>query len=476
MAGFGYPNAFCYFVFFAFLPIAVGFLAASSKPLKTLLIVYLGGILFMPERIEYDLPLIPPIAKGEIAALSCLLGAMIKLQKRIFKLPPGLSAELVVPLIIVGAVITASQNTDPMVIGNRGEVVLPGHDFMEGVGLGIRELFQIGIPFFLGRLLFRDEHDLKLLVTGFATAALIYTPFIWFELRMSPQAHNYVYGFMQHFFGQTVRFGGYRPMVFMQHGLAVAMLMLSGTVAAFTSAKAGLKILKFKAWPVAYYLFVVLVLCKSVAAIILGCLVLPLIKWGKPKRQVQLITIFCAITVIYPTLKVTDTFPSEAIVAAARALINEERGQSMEFRFQNDEILVEKAQEKLWFGWGGYGRSRIYDWSGKDISVTDGYWVIHLGARGIVGLYGNFALLLIPLWFARKRIKNVQDKQQRMLLTGLAFMVALFTVDLLPNGLYNSFPFFLAGALASLSAALGGKQRARRPVVAAPPQALRHAA
>src|SRR5439155_21163091 len=54
---------------------------------------------------------------------------------------------------------------------------------------------------------------------------LVYVPLCWFEVRMSPQLHVWVYGVRHHAFVQQMRDGGYRPMVFMQHGLMVAMWM-----------------------------------------------------------------------------------------------------------------------------------------------------------------------------------------------------------------------------------------------------------
>ena len=45
-------------------------------------------------------------------------------------------------------------------------------------------------------------------------------PFVGIML-ISPQLHFMTYGFYQHEFTQVVRMGGYRPMVFLQHGIAV---------------------------------------------------------------------------------------------------------------------------------------------------------------------------------------------------------------------------------------------------------------
>ena len=39
-----------------------------------------------------------------------------------------------------------------------------------------------------------------------------------------------IYGFNQHMFAQAVRESGYRPVVFMQHGLMVALFLVSGSI------------------------------------------------------------------------------------------------------------------------------------------------------------------------------------------------------------------------------------------------------
>src|SRR5437870_12226972 len=62
----------------------------------------------------------------------------------------------------------------------------------------------------------RDGH-----VTGVQTCAL---PIL------NPQLHLWIYGFRQHSFAQQMRDGGYRPLVFMQHGLMVAMWMAMTTL------------------------------------------------------------------------------------------------------------------------------------------------------------------------------------------------------------------------------------------------------
>ena len=66
-----------------------------------------------------------------------------------------------------------------------------------------------------------------------SSAALIYAPLCLLELRLSPQLHRWVYGYHQHDFVQTMRDGGYRPMVFMEHGLMVSFWMAAAALTAF---------------------------------------------------------------------------------------------------------------------------------------------------------------------------------------------------------------------------------------------------
>lgn len=58
-------------------------------------------------------------------------------------------------------------------------------------------------------------------------AGLIYTVPMLYEIRMSPQLHTIFYGYFPHSFGQQARGGGFRPVVFMGHGLLVGFLRLS---------------------------------------------------------------------------------------------------------------------------------------------------------------------------------------------------------------------------------------------------------
>ena len=49
-------------------------------------------------------------------------------------------------------------------------------------------------------------------------------------------------------------------------------------------------------------------------------------------------------------------------------------------------MLAAKAMRRPVFGWGGWGRSRVHDEWGTDLSITDGLWIIQFGQLGQVQL------------------------------------------------------------------------------------------
>src|SRR5207245_2594993 len=91
--------------------------------------------------------------------------------------------------------------------------------------------------------------------------------------------------------------------------------------------------------------------------------------------------------------------------------MSESRASSLEFRFVQEEELLKHAAERPWFGWGRYGRNRVYkeDWQGigVDTSVTDGRWIITFGQFGIVGFLAEFGLLAIPIFRAARALKYI---------------------------------------------------------------------
>ena len=71
-------------------------------------------------------------------------------------------------------------------------------------------------------------------------------------------------------------------------------------------------------------------------------------------------------------------------------------------------------------------------------------------------------LLVVPILLLWRRLGRIRSLLDRRLLTALALFSSLLTVDLLPNGLFNCLPFFLAGAVHGLMSGIVKSQPSRK--------------
>jgi hypothetical protein len=175
-------------------------------------------------------------------------------------------------------------------------------------------------------------------------------------------------------------------------------------------------------------------------------------------RLRQTIAVGLAVVVLlYPVLRETNLFPVSDILQAAGE-VAAEREQSLLFRFQNEDVLLAKARQRILFGWGQYGRNETYDEFGRPASVTDGQWIIAVSILGVVGFVTEFGILLVPIVLARRRLRAIRDKDDALLVSGLSLLIGILAVDLLPNALWSAYPYLLAGALTGASRAMALKQ------------------
>ena len=99
----------------------------------------------------------------------------------------------------------------------------------DGLSQAMYQSISWGIPYFIARIYFKDASSIKILALSIFIGCVVYIPFCWFEMIMSPQLHRLTYGYHQSDFIQTLREGGgFRPMVYMDHGLMTSMWMALG--------------------------------------------------------------------------------------------------------------------------------------------------------------------------------------------------------------------------------------------------------
>ena len=389
---------------------------------RAVLVSFIGAVLFLPQA-AITLPGLPDITKISVTSFSVLLAVALfdtarLLRFRLSWVDLPMLAWCLAPL--------------PSSIVN-------GLGVYDGAAGALSEMFTWGIPYLIGRIYFNDLASLRELSIGILIGGLIYVPLCLLEIRLSPQLHRWVYGYHQHSFQQTIRFGGYRPMVFMQHGLMVGMWMTSASLIGVWMWKTG-ALRHLLGVPMALLVPVQLattVLCKSTAALVLligGLFLLFVNRWA---RLSLLIACFAAIPPAYVTARVRGYWSGQQLVTLAQR-IDMERAESLSTRFETETLLADKAMQRPAFGWGRWGRWRLYDEYGRDITTSDSLWIIALGETGVVGLAALPAALVLPCWLVLKRVPAGQwCLPAAAPLAALTMVVALYAMDNLLNAMLN---------------------------------------
>jgi hypothetical protein len=416
------------------------------RPQTAALITILGGDMFLPELVNFKLPLMPPLEKHNVPYLCVLIGCLIRRPSLVTTVCRERWFVFLTFTVAVGGLMTGLTNGAPVAV-RHFHPAIAGIHATDGLYSAAVNLSLVFLPFYLGWALFRTERDLRSLLEGLVIAALVYVPFAVWELRMSPNLHLWIYGYAQHDFGQTIRGTGYRPMVFMAHGLSLARFFFIGICSAFILGRLNARVFSLPAKPVGWFLLLILILCKSLGATMFAGLAVPLLLRSKPTTQARVGFVLALFVGLYPLLRTWDLIPTDQILSTLRALVGEDRTESLAFRFFNESLLLEKARQQLIFGWGQYGRNFApRGWDQQ--AVADGYWVIQIGIIGLVGFISTFGPMLIPLLQTPSRRKAIVFEPHRRLLGGLALILGLVALDWIPNGLFSPYPYLLVGALA----------------------------
>jgi hypothetical protein len=330
----------------------------------------------------------------------------------------------------------------------------------DGLSQVLQQTVTWGVPYLVGRLYFTDLRALRELALGVVLAAVAYAPLCLAEIRLSPQLHRAVYGFAQHDFVQTVRFGGYRPMVFFKHGLTLATWMVTAllmgawlwwTGASERSGGGRDQLDAYLCWFV-LLLLPMAVLLKSTGALVLGAAGWAVLCLGKLWPTRLWLVLLMPVPLIYVAARTSGAWTGQELVAWVRTNLSADRAQSLSFRLKNEEELIKQALKRPAFGWGGWGRARPHDEEGKDNSVTDGLWIITLGDRGFVGLAALGAVFLLPvLRFAWLFPPGSWSGRLVAPAAVCAVVFLLWSIDALMNGGFNHLYPLIAGGVAGLT-------------------------
>ncbi len=412
------------------------FLCNKFKSHKAVIISVIGGVMFLPQ-IGFEIPGLPDYDKRTAIALGLLLGARLSGMRKATNFQWQLYD---LPMVVFCCVPLISS-----LLNDLGSY--------EGISGILDRIVFLGIFYLAGRMYFTSLGSLRDLVVGIVVGGLIYMPLCWYEIRMSPQLSNIFYGFFPHSFAQQYRYGGFRPVVFMSHGLMVALWMSICTVTAFWLWRSG----KLKhIWIMSMSIIVVLltgttVLCKSAngwLTMAIGYGAYPVYKVLKTKILVVLLLILVA----YPVCRVSGLLSTETVMGWAGELVDQTREGSLGVRLLQEDLFVARIMERPFFGWGRMGRAWPRNAEGKKtIDMIDSTWLIFFGVNGFAGLLSFYLTMFLGPWLtARSSARDLAWQDERILLPSvLSLGVLLFALDSFVNGMPNPVFFVTAGALIS---------------------------
>lgn len=433
-------------------PLVAIWLFVTRPLIQATLWTVVGAQLLLPVRDEIKLPIIPALDKATLPGL-CIFLAYLFLQRPIWRPRIGL-VEILLALYLLGPIVTSLLNNDPVFAGDR---IIQGVGLYDAGSAVALTLFTL-MPLFVGRGLLNTEGAHQEVLRVLAIAGAIYSIPLLFEIRFSPQLHAWVYGYYPSDFIQQMRDGGFRPMVFMGHGLIAATFLFLTIGAATALWRAKIRLGPLSPGVVSVYLGLVLILCKSLGATIFMMVFAPLIGFAKPRLNALVAICVVTIAMSYPLLRFAGMIPTNQILELAES-INPQRSASLRVRFDNEEALLSRALERPLFGWGRYGRNRIYSEWGQDVSITDGLWVITIGQFGIVGFIAEFGLLALAVIRGAAAYRNASGYRDKIFLTTLALLVAANIIDLIPNSSLLPMTWLFAGSLLGRAELLGASGR-----------------
>ncbi|MBO9436752.1 hypothetical protein J7394_21295 [Ruegeria sp. R13_0] len=452
------PNATAQLVFYLW-PIVVFFLFRRLPVTHALICSIIAGYLLLPSRVGIDLPMVPTINKysmpSVMAAIMCVVAVRTQVREALRKGMPAaplirapqhkslgvLIINILLFLMFVSPLLTMLTNREPIF---AGPFLIRGLTFYDGLSMMGIQLFTI-IPFLLARRFIASPKSHIVFLKILCVAGLCYSVLALFEVRMSPQLNVKIYGFFPHDFLQHMRAGGFRPVVFLHHGLWVGIFFAMAILAAAALTRCKDRISKRGLWRIAtFWLLGVLFLCKSVGAFVIALALLPAALFLRARGQLVVASALAVIVLFYPMLRGAGWVPTEEIYNTALKF-SEERAASLNFRLRHEDMLLDRANQKSLAGWGSWGRNLVYDpVSGESLSVTDGAWVIAIGAGGWLGYIVNFGLLTLPIIFLvfqhRKRRFGFET-------SGLALVMAANLVELIPNATLVPLTWMISGAL-----------------------------
>ena len=404
----------------------------------------IGGFLFLPVM-RIHLPGLPDYSKPLAISMALVLGLLVRGKA----LPRAVHFRWLDVLFVI------------WIFAQPISYLANGYPLYNALSSLFMNIMTWAVPYWVGRACFQSPGSVRVLLHSLVIGGLVYVPLALWEVRMSPQLHKLLYGSGQHSFGQMIRGGGFRPMVFTQHGLVVA-LWFAVTLAAAISLRRlsnGKANWTHKAWWLVPGLILMLALCKSLGALGLGLIAAASLSSRGLRIALPLLLLASSCYVMGRIFFDEATYQS---VTHLLGYIPEERAQSFQFRMDMERLVLAKAREQPWFGWVTEGfRHLNTDDGSESVVTTDSLWIIVFGSSGFVGLFSLYSVLMAGA------TRSLRDASVSGLIEAqaLSAIVAIQLLDTVSNGVVTPVAVLTTGAALGLLA----RRRRRTDALWPPP-------
>lgn len=420
-------------VLFGWLPVCVGlFFLLPTR--RAIVVATIFGWFFLPYG-GFAVAGLPDYSKMTAISLGLIIGLLAVRPAPFFSIRPSWF-DLPVTALCLGIIVSDLRNGDSL---------------YAGLADCFSNLVLFGIPYYIGRCYLADWQGVRELRRWLVVIALIYLPLCLYESWAGPSVSAKIYK-VQGTYTQPPRYGlGYRPIVFMFSGLEIAMYYAAALMVAFAAWRFGRTRILARVAPgrLVGVLIFGNIMIKSVGALQLGAGGIMLLEACRRARSVTLLVPLALAPFAYEFTRANKIWTGDNLVRWNRSLFGDERAESLEFRLNWENRLLDKAMQQPVWGWGGSGRSRVTDTRGNDISVTDGYWMIMIGSQGWVGLLALTSTLTLPAflfaWRARGRREWI-DTPEAISLLGIVVFLAILMLDFLVNAFPGAPHGLLCGA------------------------------
>ncbi|MFH7320735.1 hypothetical protein ACHHRT_09005 [Desulfurivibrio sp. D14AmB] len=412
------------------------FLFSTLKPHQAVLVSVIGGWLLLPV-FSYNFQGIPTFDKHSAIALGLVLGGWLSGQRqkanfqwKIYDLPMVLWCFSAIPTSLVNQL-----------------------GLYDGISGTFTKIMVWGIPYLAGRIYFTNHEALHDLCRGIVIGGLIYLPLCLYEIRMSPQLSNTIYGFFPHSFHQHARYGGYRPIVFMNHGLMVALWMAMATTVAFWLWRSRI-VEQIKGIPMGFIvmaLAITTLLCKTQNGILLmflGCSLYYVYRYTKTSLPFTLLVLGIP---AYLVLRITGVIEMDNVASVMAHLVDERRIPSLLARLTQEDNFIRHTLNSPLFGWGTHQRNWPIDpeTGRRVVRAIDPLWLINFSINGFFGLLAFLGAMMLGPWKVLGAMTNPTEKAADSMVIPLALssVVIMFMIDCIFNGMINPVYIVSTGAL-----------------------------